>query len=525
MKKNRKFLPWVIIVVAVVAVFVVTIVLNIQKTEEISGTTTEEIAGSLDIDNGDQKIDWSLYPTYDVALKDSYTITSSGTYNLTGDIYDGLVKVDANDRVVKLVLSDVTITNHSGPAIYVENAKDVVIELADRTTNVLADGANYSGYDADVTGAVFSKDDLTFQGTGSLIVEANYLDGIVGKDDLKFIDGEYQISSVDDAIRGVDSVYVVSGDFNIISGGDGIKSTNDTETTKGFIRIENGNFAIKSEQKGLKAVNDISIGSGAFMIETEDDAIHSNDYVGIKTGTYEIFSNDDGIHADAEIVIDGGAIDVEKSYEGLEAARVTINGGDISLVTRDDGINIAGGNDNSSQNRPGENPFSVSENNILTVNGGTVYINSTGDGMDSNGYIYINDGSVVIDGPVSNADGALDANGGVIVNGGTLIAVGASGMAEPTSDKSTINSINAYVSSSAAGSDISLLDESGNKIISHIAAKSFQHIVIAASKLERGNTYTLNVGNNSQEITLQGVVTIVGDRGAAGFGPQNHGRR
>ncbi len=524
MKRIKKFLPWIIIGVVFVAVLIISIILNSQKPEGSSGSTTEEIIGSLDVDNGDQKIDWSLYPTYDINLKETYTITSSGTYNLTGTITDGLIRIDANDRVVKLVLNGVSITNHNGPAIHVENAKDVVIELADHTTNTLVDSQNYAGFDSDVTGVIYSKDDLTFQGSGNLVIKANYLDGIVGKDDLKFIDGKYKITSVDDGIRGVDSVYIVSGDFDLSSGGDGIKSTNDTDIAKGFIRIEGGNFVINSDQKGLKALNDISVDDGTFTITSGDDSIHSNDYIGIKAGSLEISSKDDGIHADAEIVIDGGTIDVKKSYEGIEAARVTINGGDISLVTRDDGINVAGGNDNSSQNRPGENPFSVNEENLLTINGGKVYVNSTGDGMDSNGYIYVNNGDVIVDGPISNADGALDANGGVIVNGGTLIAVGASGMAEPTSDKSTINSINVYASSSSANSLIALFDENGNEIISHTAAKSFQHIVIATAELKKGQSYTLNIGNNSQKITLNSIVTIVGGQGAS-FGPQNHGRR
>lgn len=524
-KKIRlgRILPWVIIGVLLVATLVFVIVLNNQKTDDISGTTTEEIIEELDIDNGDQKIDWSLYPSYDVRLTESYKITNSGTYNLTGEVSDGMITIDANDRVVRLVLNGVTVRNFSGPALYIENAKDVVIELADGSKNTFYDSAVYSGYDTDVSGVIFSKDDLTFQGGGKLVVQANYLDGIVSKDDLKFIDGEYSISAVDDGIRGKDSVYIVGGDFDIAAGGDGIKSTNDIEATKGFIRIESGDFMINSAQKGIKATNDISIDAGTFIITSGDDAIHSNDYIGIRGGSYDVVSYDDGIHADAEVVIDNGEIDITKSYEGIEAARVTINDGNISLITRDDGINIAGGNDNSSQNRPGANPFAVNEENILTFNGGKLYINSTGDGLDSNGYVYVNGGSVVIDGPISNADGALDANGGVIVNDGTLIAVGASGMAESISEKSAINGISAYISSSTVGETISLVDDSGNVVISHAAAKSFSHIAIASPSLKSGKNYTLKVGNNSQNITLKGVVTTIGTRGGTDF--QNHGRK
>ncbi len=528
----KKYLPWIIIGVILIAALIFVAVLNIKKDEELSGKTTDQIAGDLDIDNGDQKIDWSLYPTTDVKLTESYTINRSGTYNLTGEISDGLITVSTNDSVVRLVLKGVDISNSNGPAIYVEDAKDVVIELAENSVNTLKDGVSYSNPDEDVNGTIFSKDDLTFQGSGKLVIEANYLDAIVSKDDLKFISGKYDITAVDDGIRGKDSVYILDGNFNLSTGGDGIKSTNDTEETKGFVRIESGNFKIKSNGKGIKAINNISIDTGEFSINSDDDAIHSNDYVGLKEGAFDIFSNDDGIHADAELVIDGGEIKIEKSYEALEAARVTINGGDISLTARDDGINVAGGNDNSSQNRPGANSFEVDENNVLTINGGKLYINSAGDGMDSNGYIYVNGGDVIVDGPTSGADGALDANGGIIINGGSLIAIGASGMAEAPSTDSKINSISAYISTNSAGTVISVTDAKGNEIMSHTAAKSFSHIVVASSKFTIGSTYTLNVGTNySEDLTLQNIVTSVGggggqpNGGPGGGDFQGRGRR
>ena len=105
--------------------------------------------------------------------------------------------------------------------------------------------------------------------------------------------------------------------------------------------------------KGLKAGNNIVIEDGTFNLNTSDDSIHSNNYIGISNGTYYISSGDDGIHADNEIIIEGGSIDIKESYEGIEAAKITIYNGDISVVASDDGINVAGGSDSSSMNRPG----------------------------------------------------------------------------------------------------------------------------------------------------------------------------
>ena len=478
-----------------------------------NGDNAANIAGTINIDNGDSKINWDRYPSYNVELSSTYTITSSGTYYLTGTLEDGavIIKADA-EAVVKIVLNNVTIKNSSGPAIACYSGDDVVIKLVGE--NHLEDGSKYdSDWDEDVNGVIYSKSDLSFTGDGTLEIKANYADGIVSKDDLTFRSGVYDITSTDDGIRGKDSVHIVDGNFVISATGDAIKSTNETDTTKGFILIEDGSFDITATGKGVKAINSILIYGGKFDIESTDDAIHSNDYIGITDGAIKIASGDDGIHADARLIIDGGTIAVSKSYEGLEAQKISINDGEISIISNDDGINAGGGADSSSQNRAGANPFDADENCELIINGGTIYVNAAGDGVDSNGWLYFNGGTVTVDGPTNSGNGALDSGAGIVINGGTVIAVGASGMAETLGSSSSIYNISVYFTSTLAkGTKIEIKNSDNETILSHTAAKTFNHLAAGTSDFKNGETYTIYInGEKYESFTISSITTTVGN--------------
>ena len=419
---------------------------------------------SLDIDNGDLKINWDRYSTIGIELSESLTIANSGVYHLTGTINDGAILVNAgNDGEVKLILDNVSIKNSSGPAINCVAGEDLVIELVGE--NYLTDASKYSAnLDEDMKGAIYSKADLTFEGSGELSVTANYQDGIVGKDDLKFNSGTYHITATDDGVRGKDSVHIVNGTFDIVSRGDGIKSTNETDAGKGFVLIENGNIAIAA--------------------------------------------GDDGIHAARLLTIQNGSIDVTKSYEGLEAPKIIINNGEISVMASDDGINAGGSSDNTSNN-----PMAGDASCELIFNGGNVYVNASGDGVDSNGYIYFNDGRVVIDGPTNNGNGALDSGIGITMNGGEVIAVGSSGMAETLGSTSSIYNISIYFTTQqAAGTEIEIRNSNDETILEHTSAKAFSHLSAGSAYFKLDETYTVYLNDEKyQAFTVNGITTVVGN--------------
>ena len=450
---------WLLAGLLIIIVLVAAVVTNLNY-----GNNTSTNTGSLDIDNGDAKINWDRYTTTDIALSENLTITNSGVYHLTGSLEDGSILVNAGDKSeVKLILDNVSIKNSTGPAISCISGDDLVIELVGE--NYLADGTKYSAdLDEDIKSAIYSKADLTFRGDGELTVAANYQDAIVGKDDLKFNSGTYHITATDDGIRGKDSVYIVGGTFDITAKGDGIKSTNETDTGKGFVLIENGNITIAA--------------------------------------------GDDGIHAINLLTVQNGIVNITKSYEGLEAQKIIINNGEISVTASDDGINAGGGSDNTSSN-----PMAGDANCELTFNGGNVYVNASGDGVDSNGYIYFNDGKVVIDGPTNNGNGALDSGLGIIMNGGEVISVGSSGMAGTLGDTSSIYNISVYFATQqTAGTQIEIKNGNDETILEHTSAKAFSHLSAGSAYFKSGETYALYLnGEKYQTFTIKDITTIIGN--------------
>ena len=182
-------------------------------------------------------------------------------------------------------------------------------------------------------------------------------------------------------------------------------------------------------------------------------------------------------------------------------------------MANDDGINAGGGANNSTNNNQKNPMLSADTNCILTINGGNVYVNASGDGIDSNGYIYFNGGTIIVDGPTNNGNGALDSGVAIIQNGGVVIAVGASGMAEALGSESTINSTSIYFKSNQkAGTTITIKNSSGEEIIKHTSAKSFSHMSVGTTDFKSGETYTIFINDEEYEsFTISDIVTIVGD--------------
>lgn len=390
------------------------------------------------------------------------TISSGGSYIINGTLDDGRIIVDADAAKVHLILNGVSIHSETSAAIYVKSADKTTITLAEDTDNTLSDSINYTYDDTDKEepdAVLFSKDDLSINGNGSLNIEASFNNGITCKNDLKIISGAINVTAKNNAIKGKDS---------------------------------------------------LTITGGTITLTCTDDAIHSNNAIYIEGGDMTLSSSDDGIHADNTLVISDGTIDIAKCYEGLEAAAISIDGGAISITASDDGINAADGS-SSSEGGPGmrggpdmgENSGS---NCSLTINGGTVYVNAGGDGIDSNGYIVMTGGALVVDGPTDNGNGGLDYNNYFTVTGGYLVVAGSSGMAQNISDSSTQCGALVAVSGGTAGTPVTVADADGNVIISFTPAKSYNALNISTPDMKTGTTYTIY-----QNGTLTGSTQIVKD--------------
>lgn len=176
--------------------------------------------------------------------------------------------------------------------------------------------------------------------------------------------------------------------------------------------------------KGLKSEGDMTINGGTITAATSDDALHCGGALIINNGTLELSTGDDGIHSDTSLEVNGGTIHINKCYEGLEGTDITINDGTIHVVSSDDGINAAGGNSNSTWNGfPGFGNNSSSTNYSMTINGGYILVEASGDGLDSNGSLTITGGTTLVIGPTSGADNAFDCDGTFSCTGGIALGI------------------------------------------------------------------------------------------------------
>ena len=138
---------------------------------------------------------------------------------------------------------------------------------------------------------------------------------------------------------------------------------------------------------------------------------------------------------------------------------------------------------------------------------GYIVVAAAGDGIDANGSITMNDGTVIVNGPENGGNGALDYDTTFDINGGTFVAAGSSQMAQGPSDSSTQASINVSLATSYSESIVSVLDSNGNIILSFIPAKTCDSIIISSPKLTVGSDYSLYCGGSSTGTETNGLYT------------------
>lgn len=481
-----------------------------------------------------------------VSISDNIiTIIDEGTYILEGELDDGMIIVDADDTdKVQLVLNGVAINSETSAAVYVLDADKVFVTLNEGTVNTLSNGGSFTAIDENnIDSVVFSKQDLSFNGSGSIEIISPAGHGIVCKDDLVFTSGTYAINAAAHGCDANDSVRITNALLTITAGKDGIHAENNDDTDKGFVyiadgafnitaegdgisagaymQIEDGTFGITAKSsgaeqtddsstsiKGIKAGGNLVINSGAFNINTEDDAFHSNASVTINGGEYEIVSGDDAFHSDETLTFTGGTVNVNESYEGLEGLHIFITGGDINITASDDGINAAGGKDESGFGGPGGGmqrdrgmqSSSSSETGSITISGGNITVHASGDGIDANGTLTVSGGTTIVSGPVSGDTSVLDYDISGEITGGVFIGTGAYVMAQ-TFDKSSQGVISVNSGDYPAGTMITLTNADQNIIMSYETDQSFAVIILSSPDIIKGEKYTITVGDTTGEFT------------------------
>ena len=302
-----------------------------------------------------------------VALESDKTveITEAGVYVLTGSAENCTVRVNADsDAKVQLVLDGVNITNEDTPAVYLVNADKLIITTTATENTLRVTGAFSADGNTNIDAVIFGKDDLVFNGLGTLKIDSAQGNGIAGRDDLKFTGGTYTITAAEDGIEANDSIAICGGTFTINTDKDGLHAENSGDDALGWIYIANA----------------------LLTVDAEDDCLHGATVVQIDSGSVEL-----------------------TGHEGIEGTYIQLNGGDITVDATDDGINAGWKSD----------AYSV----VIEINGGTVDVTigqGDTDAIDSNGDIYVNGGTVNVTTPNS----AFDYDGYAAFNGGTIIING-----------------------------------------------------------------------------------------------------
>ena len=403
----------------------------------------------------------------------SLTITSDGTYRITGSCLEGTVEVAKSLSNVTLILDNLTLSSSNTAPIIIKKGSSVLMKLVGTSTitnneeasNETADPDNFEGAAIKVK----SSSKLAIFGDGTLNAVGNAKNAIKGgaESSLTVDGGTIKATAVNNGIGFDGSIVINAGAFDVTSGNDGIKSEPDESDTAsaGTVTINGGDFTINAQGdgivaaekltinngkfniktldgyksssfnkdtmscKGLKAsgnnnneaapTNELIINGGTFNINTADDAIHSDGYCDITGGTLNIYTGDDGVHADSTLTIgteNGYERDPEiyiySSYEGLEGAIVNAYSGKFYILASDDGINAAGGSSNGTQGQQGNDQFRPGGNRP-----GQGGFNPGGQNQSTGEYsLNIYGGSFYID---CQGDG-LDSNGTLNLLGGDI---------------------------------------------------------------------------------------------------------
>ncbi|MBQ8621728.1 MAG: carbohydrate-binding domain-containing protein [Oscillospiraceae bacterium] len=467
-------------------------------TDETAAAASGTVSGN--IDTGDLFTDRDLSGTYDeddsvvisfdgssvTAASDevkidgtTVTISGEGVYILSGTLDDGMIIVNADKSdKIQLVLDGAAIHSETSAPIYVLQADKVFLTLAEGTENSLSNGGTFTAIDENsIDSVVYSKEDLTLNGSGSLTITSPAGHGIVSKDELTATGGTYTIHCASHGLAGKDNVSISGGTFTIAAGKDGIHGENNDDTSLGFVYIQDGTFDITAEGDGVSAGANLQIDGGTFQILAGGGSVNGNktssDNWGgsggmggpggmgggrpggrssdTTTDTTTDSSDDStsmkGMKAGADLLITGGSFTIDSADDAVHSnTNATVCGGTFEIATGDDAFHA-------------EETLTISEGSIhitesyegleglhVIVSGGDIKLVATDDGINaaggtdlsglggrdqmfgggmgrggsSNGTILISGGNLYIN---SSGDG-LDANGTLEISGGFTTVVG-----------------------------------------------------------------------------------------------------
>ena len=367
------------------------------------------------------------------------TITEEGDYLISGTLRDGMLIVNAPDTAkVRLVFDGVELNSETSAPLYIKEADKVVVTLAEGSENTLSNSGTYTAVDdSSIDAAIYSKQDLTFNGTGALTISSPGGHGIVSNDDLAVTGGAYTVTAASHGLKANDSVRI-TGDsqFILTAGKDGIHAENAEDSSLGFVYISDGTIEIEAEGDGISAGAYMQISDGTFQIQTgggsENAAQESSESWGEFQGGdgpggqgpgQRGESGEESSPVQTSTTVEGSASaevsqsteeDSSTSMKGMKAAgELWISGGSFTIDSADDSVHsntsilvedgvfeIASGDD------------AIHADETLTITAGTINISESYEGLEALN-IEIQDGDIAL----AASDDGLNAAGGTDSSG------------------------------------------------------------------------------------------------------------
>lgn len=344
------------------------------------------------------------------------SITKGGTYILSGDL-SGEIYVKAKGSEVKLVLNGVSVTNSDCAALMIDKASKVTLTLEDGTENSFADGAEYTLADSDdnTDGCIFSRADLTINGSGSLSVTGSYKHGIVSKDNIVIAGGNITVNAASGGIYGKDSVKISGGTIDVTAGSNGIRATNDEDAEKGFVSVTGGDITVNAAGDALEAETVMQIEDGTLTLTSGGGAANASmKSDGQPNGDWGSWSKDDmGTPPDMNGQQTGTPPEMPSGSgdSALTATAYTAVSADSSANNSDSTSTEASSADTESTSAKG-----IKAGSELNILGGVISIDSSDDSLHSNGTMNISAGDIT----ASSGDDGTHADGDLTISGGKI---------------------------------------------------------------------------------------------------------
>lgn len=219
------------------------------------------------------------------------TITKAGTYTFSGKLSNGQVIVDTEKTSKVVIICQSMSLNCSNSApLYIKSADAVTLQLAAGTSNSITDGTSYA-FDTAVKepdAALYSDEDLTIEGSGSLTITGKYQDGIASKNDIEIKQGTLQVTAADDGIRGKDGIKISGGTVKVISESHALKTTETVQSGAGNVEISGGEVSLDAVGDGIHATNQIKVAGGNTYIDAKNEGLDTDTSFLMTAGTMVI---------------------------------------------------------------------------------------------------------------------------------------------------------------------------------------------------------------------------------------------